>query len=376
MVPVSRTIPRNIVADHVRRLADLLRAENLAAMIVFDPSNMLAFTGTPHAAWDRLTCGVVTTDGEVMVICPAFELPAVSGASGFATIHTWREHEDAYALLQKGITAAGIRGGRVGLDGRTWIDERERFAAALPGITLIGAEHLLREVRICKTPAEVELARAIHRKGELLFLAAQSVLRVGAKEIDVYDQLVAELAAKKVSANPMVQSGPNASVPHNPTGARAIQRDDLIVIDSVVVGDGYMNDLTRTYCLGEPSAEARRAYETVREAQRAAIAAARPGVECRAVDRAAREVIDRAGFGDFFTHRVGHGIGIECHEPPYLNGANTEKLRPGMMMTIEPGIYVPGQYGVRIEDDIVITDRGCDVIRGELMTDVSPAFGG
>lgn len=374
MVPVSRTIPRAIVEAHVRQLAERMRAESFEAVILFDASNMLAFTGTPHAAWDRLTCGVVTADGEVIVIAPAFERPAVAGADGLASIRTWEEAEDPYRLLKDSIAAAGIANGRVGVDGRTWIDAWNRFMSVLGGLTLMPAEHLLREVRICKTPAEVELARAIHRQGEQLFLSAQRVLRVGAREIDVYDALVTEFGGRGLRVNPMVQSGPNASVPHNPTGTRVIQASDLIVIDSVVVGDGYMNDLTRTYCLGEPSADARRAYETVRRAQAAAIAAARPGVECRAVDRAAREVIEAAGFGRFFTHRVGHGIGIECHEPPYLNGANTEKLRPGMMMTIEPGIYVPGEFGVRIEDDIVITEGGCEVIRGELATDVSPVF--
>jgi Xaa-Pro aminopeptidase len=174
----------------------------------------------------------------------------------------------------------------------------------------------------------------------------------------------------------MIQSGPNAAVPHNPTGERALQEGDAIVVDSVIRVDGYNNDLTRTYALGAPSPRAKEAYKAVRKAQAAAIDAARPGVECGELDRIARQVITEAGFGEYFLHRLGHGMGIECHEPPYLVGGNTEKLRAGMCMSVEPGIYARGEFGIRIEDDILISDDGCEVIRGELPTDVTAAFDG
>jgi Xaa-Pro aminopeptidase len=172
----------------------------------------------------------------------------------------------------------------------------------------------------------------------------------------------------------MIQSGPNAAIPHNPTGERRLQEGDAIVVDSVVQFNGYYNDLTRTFALGEPPPRAKQAYRAVRRAQQAAIEAARPGIACEKLDRIARGIIAEAGFGQYFAHRLGHGIGIEVHEPPYLVGGNRETLRPGMCMSVEPGVYIPGEFGIRIEDDILITEDGCEVIRGGLSTDVTHAF--
>jgi Xaa-Pro aminopeptidase len=200
------------------------------------------------------------------------------------------------------------------------------------------------------------------------------MLRPGVSEIELYRQLRERFATEGIDINPLIQSGPNGSVPHNPTSERLLQQGDNVVVDSVIQVNGFHNDLTRTFALGEPSPRAKEAYRAVRQAQADAIEAARPGVECRQLDRIAREVITAAGFGEFFTHRLGHGMGLECHEPPYLDGGNAETLQPGMCMTVEPGVYVPGEFGVRIEDDILITTDGCEVIKGELKTDVTDAF--
>jgi len=374
MAQVGPSIPEHIVHEHVARLRELMRQDDLAAVLVFDPSNMLAFTGTPHAASDRLTCGTVTREGEVIVACPAFERPAVSGAESIATVHTWEEHEDAYRCFADALNQAGVRAGKLGVDGRIWLEAWQRFAAVCDWLELRSAENLIREVRICKSPAEQELLRTAHRKGERVFLALQEMVRPGVSEIELQRELVQRFEPQGVVLNPLIQSGPNAAVPHNPTGERALQEGDAIVVDSVIHVDGYNNDLTRTYALGDPSPRAKKAYKTVRKAQAAAIEAARPGVECGELDRIARQIITEAGFGEYFLHRLGHGMGIECHEPPYLVGGNTEKLRAGMCMSVEPGIYVRGEFGIRIEDDILITEDGCEVIRGELPTDVTDAF--
>lgn len=368
------SIPEDIVREHVARLQELMRQDDLAALLVFDSSNMLAFTGTPHAASDRLTCGTVTRDGEVIVVCPAFERPAVTGAESIATVHTWEEHEDAYGCFADALKQAGVRSGKLGVDGRIWLEAWYRFTEVCETLHLQSAEHLIREVRICKSPAEQELLRTAHRKGERVFLALQEMIRPGVSEIELQRELVQRFELEGITLNPLIQSGPNAAVPHNPTGERALQEGDAIVVDSVIRVDGYNNDLTRTYALGEPSKRTKDAYKAVRKAQAAAIEAARPGVECGELDRIARQIITEAGFGEYFLHRLGHGMGIECHEPPYLVGGNTEKLRPGMCMSVEPGIYVRGEFGIRIEDDILISEDGCEVIRGELPTEVTDAF--
>lgn len=368
-------IPPPIVREHVARLAALLRVERLAAAIVFHPANMLAFTGTPHASSDRLTCGAVTCEGAVHVICPAFERSAVAGAEAVAAIHTWQETENPGEALAAALREAGIRSGTVGVDGRIWLETWYAFQAAFGGVKLRSAEVLLREVRICKSPEELAILRAAHGRGEKLFLALQEMLHAGMSERRVHKLVQTRMAILGIAVDPLVQSGPNGAIPHNPTGDRVVQPGDNVVVDSVITHQGYKNDLTRTYVVGEPSPRARAAYRAVREAQAAAIALAAPGVTCGELDRAARAVIEQAGFGPHFTHRLGHGIGLEGHEPPYLHGANAEPLRAGMVVTIEPGVYVSGEFGVRIEDEIVITERGCEVIRGELGTDVSEAFG-
>jgi len=368
------SIPETIVRENVARLCELMKSEDFAAVLVFHTSNMLAFTGTPHAASDRLTCGAVTREGELHVICPAFERPAVSGAENVANVHTWEEHEDPYRCFGEALKRAGVRSGRLGLDGRVWLRTRQALAEACAGLDLEPAEELIREVRIIKSPAAQELLRAAHRRGEQVFFTLREMIRPGVREIELYRELHARFGKEGLAVDPLIQSGPNGSVPHNPPGQRRLQEGDNLVVDSVIVVDGFTNDLTRTYALGEPSPRAKQAYQAVRRAQTAAIEAARPGVACGELDRIARAVITEAGFGEFFTHRLGHGMGIECHEPPYLVGGNAEKLRPGMCMTVEPGTYVPGEFGVRIEDDILITEDGCEVIRGELPTDVTDAF--
>ncbi|HMQ14420.1 MAG TPA: Xaa-Pro peptidase family protein [Phycisphaerae bacterium] len=375
MAPIASTIPPHVVREHVLRLCELMREADVAAVLLFDRANMLAFTGTAHGPWDRLTCGAVTREGQVLVICPAFERPAVAGAERIARIHTWNEQEDAYACVAGALRAAGVRGGALGFDGRVWLESYERFRDACSFMTPRPVGALLREVRVCKSPAEQALLRAAQVHAVGVFAALGPLMQPGARECDVYDAVIERMGAGGLRVDPMIQSGPNAAVPHNPTEARALQTGELVVVDSTIIVDGYYSDLTRTFAVGSAEAvspRARRAYRAVRDAQRAAIAAARPGVACETLDAIARRVIAEAGFGEHFTHRLGHGLGIECHEPPYLVGGNREPLRAGMYVTIEPGVYVPGEFGVRIEDDVLITEDGCEVLSRALATDVSP----
>ena len=161
---------------------------------------------------------------------------------------------------------------------------------------------------------------------------------------------------------PIVSSGPNAANPHASPGDRKLQPGDLLVIDWGAAYEGYISDLTRTFAVGEVAEEYRKIHKLVQEANAAGRAAAKPGVPCAAVDKAARDVIDRSGYGEYFTHRTGHGIGMEGHEEPYMRGDNMQILEPGMAFTVEPGIYLPGRNGVRIEDNVVITENGAEVL--------------
>jgi len=227
----------NIVRENVARLADLMRADDFVAVIVFHPANMLAFAGTPHASSDRLTCAAVTRDCRVHLLCPAFERPAVAGAETIATIHTWEEHENPYDSFARVLREFGIRTGKIGLDGRVWLAAWQAFAAALKNHQLDCAEPLLRETRIIKSPAAQELLRTAHLHGEQLFLALSDLIQPGVSEIELYRQLQARFAADGLFVDPMIQSG-RMAVPHNPTGKRRLQDGDTMVVDSVIVHDG------------------------------------------------------------------------------------------------------------------------------------------
>ncbi|RMF80476.1 MAG: aminopeptidase P family protein, partial [Planctomycetota bacterium] len=189
MIPIAESIPDAIVREHNDRLRDEMRKNGIDAVIVFHPSNMLAFTGTPHASWDRLTCAAVTRDAGVHLVCPAFERPGVAGAEPHATIHIWQEDQNPYAVLADALRSAGVAKGRIGVDGRVWLDSWYAFCEALPDARLCNGEALLRTVRIRKSPAEIEILRAAHRRGERLFLELRRLIRPGVSEIELHRRL-------------------------------------------------------------------------------------------------------------------------------------------------------------------------------------------
>ena len=209
-----------------------------------------------------------------------------------------------------------------------------------------------------------------------IYSAISDVLRPGISELDALAEAMERLRSARVTRwGDLVQSGPSASIPHQRTGRRVVQRGDAVIVDFVAQREGYLGDMTRTFAVENVSDEICRAYGVVRDAQAAAIEAIKPGVTCEAVDAAARRVIEAAGLGDFFVHRTGHGIGLDVHEAPYLVPGNKTPLAPGMVVTVEPGVYLPGRFGIRIEDVVAVTEGGHDVLSRDVPTDVSTQFG-
>jgi Xaa-Pro dipeptidase len=191
-------------------------------------------------------------------------------------------------------------------------------------------------------------------------------IKIGMTEKELSSELVTQLlkhgSEPEMPFSPIVSGGPNAANPHASPTERKLQTGDLLVVDWGAASDGYISDLTRTFAVGEVDEEWQKIHKIVQEANAAGRAAGRPGAPCAHVDKAAREVIEKSGYGKYFTHRTGHGIGMEGHEEPYLRGDNMQLLEPGMAYTVEPGIYIPGRNGVRIEDNVVITETGADVL--------------
>ncbi len=227
----------------------------------------------------------------------------------------------------------------------------------------------MERARMVKDADELQKIRAAVELGARLFERALAVLRAGVKETDVAAEM--EYAARRAGAEEMsfptiIASGPRSALPHGRASEQVIGRGGFVVCDFGVILAGYCSDQTRTVWVGTGSGvvpkEARVAYESVREAQQAAIAAVRPGIRVAEVDEAARKVLRRAGLGRYFTHSTGHGVGLEIHEPPRIAPRQEEILRPGMVITIEPGVYFPGKWGVRIEDMVVVSETGCEVL--------------
>jgi Xaa-Pro aminopeptidase len=227
---------------------------------------------------------------------------------------------------------------------------------------LAGVVELL---RLTKDPEEIEQIRAAVLLGASLFSAALGAIRPGVAEAEVAGELELQArraGAEKMSFDSIVASGPRSALPHGRASTQPIPDNGFIILDWGVILAGYCSDATRTMHVGTASQAHRRMYQAVYEAQLASINAVRPGVETGKVDRAGREVLKKAGYGAYFTHSTGHGVGIEIHEAPRLAKGQTQKLAPGMIVTIEPGIYVPGDGGVRIEDMVLVTESGCEVL--------------
>ncbi|MET7748433.1 Xaa-Pro peptidase family protein [Micromonospora sp. NPDC005367] len=337
-------------------------AAGLDALLLTPGADLRYLTGYQARAGERLTCLVLPADGEPTLIVPALERPAAEASPAPATGVRIVDHADGTDPYPLVAAALGGPVGTVGLADRMWAEQVLALRAALPGARQRLAGEVLRELRIRKSPAEVAaLAEAgaaidaVHRRmGEWL--------RPGRTEAEVAADIAAAIReAGHVTVDfVIVAAGPNGASPHHDTSERPIGAGEPVVVDiGGTMASGYRSDCTRTYVSGGPApTEFDDYYAVLAEAQRAAVAAVRPGVSAEAVDAAARDIIAGAGYGSAFLHRTGHGIGLDGHEEPYVVAGNARPLEPSMAFSIEPGIYLAGRHGARIEDIVVCTTDG------------------
>jgi len=358
--------------DRLDRAGAAARDGGLAALLLSPGPDLRYLTGYDAHQLERLTCLVVPAAppagrpaeaAAAFLVVPRLELPAAlaSPAGGLGLeIIPWDETDDPYALLAGRLITEADVVGPVGLSDRMWALMVLRFRDALPGVPQDLASVALRGLRIRKTPAEVAALRAAGEAIDRVHARVPGWLRAGRTErqvaADIADAILEEGHARVDFT--IVGSGPNAASPHHEVSDRVLQPGDAVVVDiGGTMPSGYCSDCTRTYAIGTPPPEFVAYYRVLRDAQQAACDAVKPGVAAEAVDAAAREPITAAGYGEFFVHRTGHGIGLEPHEDPYIVAGNAEPLAPGMAFSIEPGIY-PGPHGARIEDIVVCTDQG------------------
>jgi Xaa-Pro dipeptidase len=244
--------------------------------------------------------------------------------------------------------------------------EHQLLQAAAIGASFAPGNEITASLRILKTEVEVQAMRQATSIAETALKAAIPLIKMGMTERELASELVLQLlqagSLPEFPFDPIVASGPNSAIPHAVPSSRKLQPGDLLIIDWGARVNGYTSDLTRTFSLAEIEPEFRQVHAIVHSANAAGKAGVKPGASCESVDQAARDVIDRAGYGEYFLHRTGHGLGLEAHEPPYITDGNTEVLAPGMTFTIEPGIYLPGRGGVRIEDDVLVTAEGVECL--------------
>jgi Xaa-Pro aminopeptidase len=319
---------------------------------------------------ERLTALVVPRRGEPLLVVPRLEAPMVdaspAGALGLDVV-AWDETDDPFALLAREVTARlGAAPTRVAVGARTWAEHALGVHRALPGSALELATPVVDRLRMVKTPAEVEELAAAGAAIDRVHARMGEWLRVGRTEAEVGADIAAAILAEGHAGVDftIVGSGPNGASPHHELSDRVVGAGDVVVVDiGGETATGYRSDCTRTYAVGaEPGAEVAEWYAVLQDAQEAAVAAVRPGVTAEQVDAAARDRIAAAGWGEHFIHRTGHGIGLDTHEAPYIVAGNDLPLEPGMAFSVEPGIYLAGQVGARIEDIVVCTDEGVRVL--------------
>lgn len=348
-----------VTADRIRRAQAACAGVGVDALLVTPGPDLRYLTGYDAIPLERLTCLVVPAEGEPVLVVPALEVPAAQASPAAhlgLEILGWAETVDPVAL----VAARLGHPRRIALADQMWAEKALRFQAALPGAEAVLASLVLRDLRMLKTPDEVAALAAAGAAIDRVQAAVPGLLRPGRTEREVGRDIAAAILTESHQTVDfvIVGSGPNSASPHHEVSDRVLTAGDPVVVDIGGSMAGYCSDCTRTYVLGEPSVELAALYDVLAHAQQAAREQVRPGVAAQSVDRVARDIIAEAGHGEHFMHRTGHGIGVQTHEEPYIVEGNATPLQPGMAFSVEPGIYLPGRYGARIEDIVVVTPGG------------------
>src|SRR6266581_9002018 len=359
------SLPPEVFARRLERARDELKGRGLDLLIATPGTNYEYLAGYNPGRSERLIALLLPVAGPPAIVCPSFEVERMRRHGVITELHGWEEQEDPHALVRDTVHRLSPRsgGGTIALESSTAYQTFLRLGRALPGWTFVDAAPVTERLRVIKSPEEVALLRRAIAITQDAMAATFAQLAVGTTEVEVAHALSREMEQRGAPGGGLVQFGPSSALPHGGPAGPKLERETVVLIDCGCRVGGYTSDITRTIWFGDrPSEEFRKVFNVVHDAQTAAMALGRPGTPCEEMDRAARKVITAAGYGPFFTHRLGHGLGMDGHEPEYLVEGNTTRLEPGMVFTIEPGIYQLGTFGVRIEDDCVMTDNGVEVL--------------
>ena len=358
--------------DRVARVRQRMEELDVDVLLLSLGADLPWLTGYQAMPLERLTMLVLPVTGDPVLVVPALEAPRVARADEVFGVRPWSDTEDPVGIVASMVAArtgghrvTGSR--RVAISDRTWATSVLALQSEIPGADWIPGSRVTSTIRAIKDASELEALRAASGAADRVAARLQQgdIKVIGRREAEVSSDISSLLVAEgHQQVNfAIVGSGPNAASPHHEPGSRVIGSNETVVCDfggslSLDGEVGYCSDITRTVVTGEPTTQVAECYEVLLASQQTAVAAARDGIAAEAVDAVARGIIVGAGYGDLFIHRTGHGIGIEEHEDPYLVAGNTELLRPGHAFSVEPGIYAPGQFGMRLEDIVIITENG------------------
>jgi Xaa-Pro aminopeptidase len=354
---VPETRDYGLHRSRLKRCQDLMSEKDLDVLFLGPGPNMYYLSGFLEEPSERLLALIVPQSGDPLFIVPELYEKQVRSFSWIENIIAWKDNQDSNTVLSTTMRQVAMKRQTIAVDSRMWSRFLLMLISVMPDARYLDAASVTNPLRIKKTPDEITLMARSADIADNAFTETVKECKEGMTEHQVAAKIVNEmrrLGADSVGFEPITGSGPNAALPHYRSGDRKLQRGDLVVLDYGCLYRGYNSDITRTIAVGGCDDERRRVYSVVSSAQEKAYQSAVEGAEAQSVDKAARDIIEAAGYGRFFVHRTGHGVGLEIHEEPYIVAGNSGRLEEGMVFSIEPGIYLPGKFGVRIEDTVVI----------------------
>jgi Xaa-Pro aminopeptidase len=367
----------------IERARELLARHKLDALVICTGTSLTYFTGLRWGQSERFFAWVLPAKGNPFVVCPAFEegrvrermeaKPPTLPQASVTRVYTWQENESPYTLLAKALKDAGIiSSGKIGVEERTQFAFSDGIAHAGSALTAVSGTPITAGCRAIKSPAELTLMRLANDNTLKVYEAAFKSLEPGMTNRHVSDLITVAYNRTGFPGYASCQVGEYSALPHGSLQPQVIREGEIILLDDGCTVEGYESDISRSFVLGKASDKQKSVFDIVHKAQSAALVAGKAGAPCHAVDDAARKIVTDAGYGPgykHFSHRLGHGIGMDGHEWPYLVGGNDTPLESGMTFSDEPGIYIVGEFGIRLEDDWVVTPNG-----GDMFTPQSPSL--
>src|SRR5205809_6386487 len=360
------TLGPQVFAQRIQRAQDELKTRKLDLLVVEPSTNFQYFTSYNPGRSERLILLMIPANGTPVVVCPSFEVERIKRNTTISDARGWEEQEDPWLLVAKAAQQMKPHGrtGEVAVEPTTSYQSYVRLTTKVRGWIPRDGSAVTERLRIIKSPEEIALIRQAIAATEASIAATFTQLAVGMTEREVSELLSREMTSRSSPGGGLVQFGPSSALPHGGPSAGKLTRETVVLIDAGSRIEGYTSDITRTIWFGDaPADEFKKVYNLVHDAQTAAMESGKPfTTQCQQLDRLARKTISDGGYGQYFTHRLGHGIGLDGHEPPYLVEGNETRMENGMTFTIEPGIYQLCKFGVRIEDDCLMTDKGVEVL--------------